>query len=143
MNFTKNSLAKKLIIVLITLLVFNVFYPTMTYAVDFGGILLEPIYWLLCSIYVPVDLTLGAFLTLDRFSFSDIRLWSAVLLGGGNAINDVVVDIGQLFGAKWSDWGVTLGNYKLSHSLWGAITGKYGNKTISDLFVGPDTIFKR
>jgi len=142
MNFTKNSLAKKLIIILVTLLVFNVFYPSMSYAIDFGGILLEPVYWLLCSIYIPADLTMGAFITLDHFLFSDISLWTVVLTGGWNAIANVVVGIGQAFGANWSDWGVTLGNYKLNNSLWGAITGEYGDKTISDLFVGPDTIFK-
>lgn len=34
MNFTKNGLAKKLIIVLVILLLFNVCYPSMSYAVD-------------------------------------------------------------------------------------------------------------
>ena len=59
MKFIKSSLAKKLIIVLITLLIFNVAYPTVLFAVDFGGILLQPVVWLILAVVVPIDAIFG------------------------------------------------------------------------------------
>lgn len=73
MKFVKNNWTKKLIIVLIVMLLFNAFYPTMTYAVDLGGILLQPLYWLLLGIYIPIDLTIGSVIRLENLTWSDIN----------------------------------------------------------------------
>ena len=61
MKFIKSDLTKKLIIILIVLLLFNAVYPIVTYAaVDFGGILLQPLAWLILAVAVPVDLAISA-----------------------------------------------------------------------------------
>ena len=73
MKFVKSDLAKKLIIILVVLLLFNTLYPSMSYAIDLGGILLQPVYWLLLGIYIPADLVLGATIKLMDFSWDDIN----------------------------------------------------------------------
>lgn len=73
MKFVKSNLAKKLIIVLIIVLLFNTLCPTMLYAVDLGGILLQPLYWLLLGILIPADLVMGATIKLKNFTWGDIN----------------------------------------------------------------------
>lgn len=84
MKFVKSDLAKKLIIILIVLLLFNALYPSMTYAVDLGGILLQPLYWLLLGIYIPTDLLIGATIQLKDFSWGDLNNNTNKILDGNN-----------------------------------------------------------
>jgi len=72
MKFVKSDLAKKLIIILIVLLLFNTLYPSMSYAVDLGGILLQPLYWLLLGIFIPIDIAIGSAIQLGDLSWSDV-----------------------------------------------------------------------
>ena len=76
----KNSLAKKLIIVLIILVLFNSVYPTMSYAVDIGGILLQPIYWLLLGIYIPIDIAAGATIRLVEWAEGEIHGYTETIM---------------------------------------------------------------
>ena len=87
MNLKYKSLSPKLIIVLITLLLFNVLYPSMVHAVDLGGILLQPLYWLLLGIIIPADLTLGATIWLKEFDWGDIGDYSSSILDGDYGTN--------------------------------------------------------
>ena len=101
MKFVKSNFSKKIIIVLVVLILFNAIYPDVSYAVDLGGILMQPIYWLLLGIYIPLDLLTGAVIWLKEFDWTTIN----------NHTNDI---LGGSYGTSLSDW-----------------------------FVGPDTIFLR
>ena len=87
MKFVKSDLAKKLIIILIVLLLFNTLYPSMSYAVDLGGILLQPLYWLLLGTYIPIDLTIGAVIQLNDLSWSDIDGRTDKILDGTGGLS--------------------------------------------------------
>lgn len=72
MKFVKSDLAKKLIIILIVLLLFNALYPSMSYAWDLGGILLQPVYWLILSSIIPTDLLWGSVVKLANFNWNEL-----------------------------------------------------------------------
>lgn len=82
MRFIQSNLAKKLIIVLIVILLFNTICPSMSYAVDLGGILLQPVYWLLLGIYIPADLSLGLTIFMKEFVTNDLDGWIEGILDG-------------------------------------------------------------
>lgn len=62
MKLLKSSLIKKLIIILIALMIFNIAVPREVKAWDFAGILLKPISSLVLSIMVTIDTTIGILL---------------------------------------------------------------------------------
>lgn len=62
MKLLKNSLMKKLIIILIVLIVFNIAVPQEVKAWDFAGILFKPIFSLALSFMVTIDTTIGVIL---------------------------------------------------------------------------------
>lgn len=62
MKFVKSEFAKKLIIVLIALMIFNIAVPRQAYALDIGGILLKPLTSLILVIVASVDVMVGSFL---------------------------------------------------------------------------------
>ena len=62
MKFIKSSLAQKLIIILIALMIFNIAVPQQVHAADLMGILMKPLYMAVLGIVVSVDVTLGVFL---------------------------------------------------------------------------------
>lgn len=98
MKFVRSDLAKKLMIILIVLLLFNALYPSMSYAVDFGGILLQPFYWLLLGIYIPADLTLGFTMFMQEFTTNDLDKWVEGILEGTNDGMDIT------YGKKLNQW---------------------------------------
>lgn len=123
MKFIQSSLAKKLIIVLIALLLFNVAYPSMSYAVDIGGILLQPLYWLLLGIYIPADLTMGLTIFMKEFKQADLDgVIRSILNGTAEGDKELEVETEDEKGNK----------IKIS----------YG-QSLRDWFIGPDTIFSR
>lgn len=63
MKFIKSNLAKKLIIVLIALMVFNIAIPQEVKAFDIGGILFKPLFSLIITILMTIDTTIGLTLT--------------------------------------------------------------------------------
>lgn len=97
MKFVKSDLAKKLIIILIVLLLFNTLYPSMSYAVDLGGILLQPVYWLLLGIYIPLDVTIGAVIQLNDLTWSDIDGKSNKILDGTGGLSSWFVGPDTIF----------------------------------------------
>ena len=145
MKFLKN----KIILVLVVILLVNAVCPTPTYAIDIGGVLLSPVYWLLCSIYIPADLIFG-YLVLEGFNIDMawITGYAAVLLNpltigidtiGGlleSAINTVADWFGS-DGVEIPSITETLGAQKIIGCNHPSI-----NHTISELFIGPDTMFK-
>jgi len=66
MKLLKSSLFKKIIIILIAIMIFNIAVPKQVSAWDFAGILYKPLYQLILSILVTIDTTLG--LTLNGLS---------------------------------------------------------------------------
>lgn len=83
MKFMKNNITKKLIMVLVVLILFNAIIPTATYAVDIGGILLQPIIWLWLGVLVPSDLIIGVVVqTSNAISFGSITGWAKEIIGG-------------------------------------------------------------
>jgi len=118
MKFVNSSLTKKLIIILIVLLLFNTVYPSMSYAVDLGGILLQPIYWLLLGIYIPTDIATGVLIRTMQFDIDDIQDYSD-----------------NIFDTKAKDWDE-------KGEKAGGVLAKVENQ-LKKLFIGPDTIFRR
>lgn len=82
MKFIQNNVTKKLMVVLIILLLFNALYPSMVYAIDLGGILLQPIWWLVLGIVVPADILLGSAICISEFDWGDIDGHTSSVLGG-------------------------------------------------------------
>lgn len=117
MKFIKGDWSKKLIIVLIVLLLFNTLCPSMSYAVDLGGILLQPIYWLLLGIYIPLDISIGNAIRMQELSWGDISDKS-----------DTVMNTSS------KDW-VEKGN-----GVGGVLAAV--ETALNKLFIGPDTIFR-
>ena len=62
MKFLKSSVAKKIIIILIALLVFNIAIPHEVKAWDVAGILMKPIFSFVLSNLVTVDVSIGIML---------------------------------------------------------------------------------
>lgn len=62
MKLLKSGLMKKLIIILIALMVFNIAVPQEVKAWDFAGILLKPLSSLILSVMVTIDTTIGIML---------------------------------------------------------------------------------
>lgn len=119
MKFAKNNLAKKLIIILIVLLLFNTLYPSMSYAWDIGGILLQPVYWLLLSVYIPVDIAMGSLIMLTNMN------WEEIGLVAEHALTE------DLSGTGWNAVVEVVDR-----------TGAIIDVIMGQLFIGPDTIFK-
>lgn len=94
MKFVKSNMAKKLIIVLITLMLFNVMYPTITFAVDIGGILLSPIYALLAGVCIIVDGLIGGV----------IMLKGNIQNGASNMADSVLENPDNVDAAEASNW---------------------------------------
>ena len=73
MKFIKSDLAKKLIIILIALMIFNIAIPKdVNAARNFTGILMKPITSVILGYLVSIDVTLGAIMiigdmTVDRY----------------------------------------------------------------------------
>lgn len=134
MNLVKSNLAKKLIIILIILLLFNVAYPSMTYAVDLGGILLSPLYWLVLGIAVPADVLMGMTLVEDTSLLSIDFSWGAVGFLANYIFGDKDTDVV----CKTCDKGYTA---KEIESYNKCIEKGHKVYKFTDLFVGPDTIF--
>ncbi len=87
MKILKNDLSKKLIIVLIVLLLFNTIYPTMTFAWDFGGILMKPLVAFILASMVPSDIVLGMLIKWSDFKSDTVENVSSAILnvGGKNS----------------------------------------------------------
>lgn len=76
MKFMQSNLAKKLIIILIVLMIFNIAIPREVKAWDLGGILLKPISSMILSVLVSIDTTIG--LTLNGISIATDVLGSLI-----------------------------------------------------------------
>lgn len=63
MKFIKSDLAKKLIIILIAIMIFNIAVPKQVQAWDLAGVLMKPLFTAILSIVISVDVTVGLFLT--------------------------------------------------------------------------------
>lgn len=61
-KFVKSDLAKKLIIILIVLMIFNVVFPKQVKAWNFSGILMKPLTSLVLSFLVSIDVHIGVFM---------------------------------------------------------------------------------
>lgn len=63
MKFIKSDLAKKIIIILVVLMIFNIAIPKKVHAAwNFTGILMKPINTLLLGFLVSIDVQLGLFI---------------------------------------------------------------------------------
>ena len=63
MKFIKSDLAKKLIIILIALMIFNIAIPKEVNAAwNFSGILMKPMSSLILSFLVSIDVQIGLFM---------------------------------------------------------------------------------
>ena len=142
MNFIKSNLAKKIIIILITLMIFNIAVPKTVKAMDLGGILFKPVAQLLLTVIVSIDTTLGIFLSST----------SIALTGYGEIMNALVTSMEQ---QDFRDYETTdsmlqflekttLNNFLAADALAEAgadIATSLAEKTLIDIFIGPDTIF--
>ena len=63
MKLIKSNWAKKLIIILIALMIFNLAVPQPAKAWDLAGVLMKPLFSAILGVVVSVDVTLGLFLT--------------------------------------------------------------------------------
>lgn len=98
MKFIKSSLAKKLIIILIILMIFNVIIPKEVKAWDFAGILMKPISSLLLSGLISVDVSIGLLLNGLSAPLKLIGgLIDAITGDGGSAVEATNTAIQQLF----------------------------------------------
>lgn len=61
-KFVKSDLAKKLIIILIVLMIFNVAFPKQVKAWNFTGILMKPLTSLILGVMVSIDVHIGLFM---------------------------------------------------------------------------------
>lgn len=114
MKFVKSDLAKKIIIILVVLMIFNIAIPKKVHAAwNFTGILMKPINTLLLGFLVSIDVQLGLF----------IQGIDLVAEGVGGIIQQITdaADEGNLTG---------------SETINGVV-----NHVLSDIFIGPDTIF--
>ena len=62
MKFVKSSLAKKLIIILVALMIFNIAVPHEVKAWDVAGVLFKPFFLFCVSCLTSVDVALGLFI---------------------------------------------------------------------------------
>lgn len=114
MKFIKSNLAKKLIIILVALMIFNIAIPKQVNAAwNFSGILMKPISSLILSFLVSIDVQLSAFMLI-----ADIAV---------EGIGGIVEQITQLGEDK---------NLTGDETVQGI-----ADLTIKKLFIGPDTIF--
>lgn len=112
MRFVKSNVAKKLVIVLIVLMIFNIIMPKSSKAWDLMGILNKPIYALATGVALNVDAHIG------------------LLLNGG-------VSLGFEAGGIFCDWlSGCFSKDGVSEELKGE-----ASTWVSKVFVGPDSIF--
>lgn len=113
MKFVKSNFAKKLIIILVILMIFNIAIPKKVHASwNFSGILMKPFTYMALSFLVSVDVGIGILM-----STTDIAL---------NGVGTIVEEITEK--DKESD-------------NWKTIVINGTERTLSKLFIGPDTIF--
>ena len=89
MKFIKSNIAKKLIIILIALMIFNIAVPREVKAWDLGGILLKPLTSVILSTLVSIDVGIG--IILNGFTGALSALGSVIALiteNEGEALND-------------------------------------------------------
>lgn len=111
MKFIKSNLAKKLIIILIALMIFNIAIPREVNAAwNFSGILMKPITSMILSFLVSIDVQIGLFML-----GADI-----VTNGVGRLVEDITADAESL----------------TVDSVVGGVSYSLGK-----IFIGPDTIF--
>lgn len=126
MKFFKSNFAKKLIIVLVVLMVFNIAIPKKVHAWDFAGIIYKPILTLYLSFLTSVDVQIG------------IIMFGVDMSTGG--VGTIVEKITKE-GAKL-DTTTTLGDEDNKTGAEGEneFDAQWGSVLISKLFIGPDTI---
>lgn len=108
MKFIKSNMAKKLIIILIALMIFNIAVPREVKAWDLGGILLKPLTSVILSALISVDVGIG--IILNGFTGALHALGSVIELITGdkvealkdysNAINLIFVGPDSIFSGK-------------------------------------------
>lgn len=77
MKFIKSNLAKKLIIILVVLMIFNIAIPKRVDAAwNFSGILMKPISSLILSFLVSIDVQLGLIMMTSDLAVRRSR-WSS------------------------------------------------------------------
>ena len=72
MKFVKSNLAKKLIIVLIAVILFNAVVPVQVQAVDFTGVVIKGISLFVLRILVTIDVALGVFMKCIDLSLTGV-----------------------------------------------------------------------
>lgn len=113
MKFIKSNFAKKLIIILVILMIFNIAIPKKVHASwNFSGILMKPFTYMALGFLMSVDVGIGILM-----STMDIAL---------DGVGTVIEKITEK--TKESD-------------NWKTIVINGAELTLSTLFIGPDTIF--
>ena len=115
MKLLKSDLLKKLIIILIVLMIFNIAIPKEVRAAttwNFSGILMKPLTSLILTYLVSIDVQMGLFL-----SITDLAL---------DGVGDVVAQV-----TKAAEDGTIDENDIVNGT----------SKQLKDIFIGPDTIF--
>ena len=112
MKFIKSDIAKKLVIVLVILMIFNIIMPKSSKAWDLMGILNKPLYALATGMALQVDANIG------------------ILLNGGASLGFEGVGI-------FCDW---LSGCFSKDGVSEDLAGETSN-WVSKVFVGPDSIF--
>lgn len=144
MNFVKSNLAKKIIIILITLMIFNIAVPKTVNAMDLGGILFKPIAQLLLTVIVSIDTTIGIFLSSTSFA----------LTGFGDIITTINAAIKEMDedtvmnNTLWETNGETgeevdgeeVDGEEIGETI-GTVLVNGLDLHFSRIFIGPDTIF--
>ena len=113
MKLLKSSLIKKLIIILIALMIFNIAVPKQTQAVDLAGWVLKPLTEAVLGVMIAIDATIG--IVLNGFSIK------------ADFVGALVEEFKDMID---HDAETRLGDYNSNY-----------DKAMKKLFVGPDTIF--
>lgn len=114
MKFFKSNFAKKLIIVLIVLMIFNLAIPKRVKAWDVGGVLLKPFTAIGLVVLVSIDVGLGLIIGVTNIVTSNY-----------GALVEKLTDKGEMSGIDYA----------------GQIVADGISYTINEIFIGPDTIF--
>lgn len=117
MKFFKSNFAKKLIIVLIVLMIFNLAIPRRVKAWDVGGVLLKPFTAIGLVVLVSIDVGLGLIIGVTNIVTSNY-----------GALVEKLTDKGEMSSVNYEGENNSV-----------IVDGK--SYIMNEIFIGPDTIF--